>query len=130
MKTYKILIFPGIMIWLFTFFTAMVLFPFHDTNRPLFESLIAAALALFTVIFTNRYFRKINNDFIAAGIRSGFTWMIINLCIDLPLFLQGPMQMSFVDYLSDIGLTYLIIPTITISAGLLVESKLNKGENK
>ena len=36
------------------------------------------------------------------------------ICIALFMFMQGPMKMPFLDYMADIGLTYLIIPSITI----------------
>jgi len=49
----------------------------------------------------------------------GVVWLIISIVIDLTMFMQGPMKMGFADYLMDIGLTYFIIPTITIGFGYI-----------
>lgn len=46
---------------------------------------------------------------------------MIDLCLFLP---SSPMQMTFNNYLSDIGITYLIFPIITISMAKV--SKINK----
>jgi hypothetical protein len=43
--------------------------------------------------------------------------------------MEGPMKMSFADYMKDIGLTYLIIPIVSIGFGYLLEFK-NKRERK
>jgi hypothetical protein len=47
----------------------------------------------------------------------GLVWLAINLLLDLPLFSYGPMRMSLGDYLADVGLTYLILPAVTVGAG-------------
>jgi hypothetical protein len=39
------------------------------------------------------------------------------------VLLESPMQMSMGDYMMDIGLTYLIIPIITIGFGLILEKR-------
>ena len=53
----------------------------------------------------------------------GAAWLVINLVIDLPLFSAGPMATPLADYVKDIGLTYLIIPAVTIGMGYLLEKK-------
>ncbi len=52
------------------------------------------------------------------------TWFLINVIIDLIMFLPvSPMQMTLNDYMADIGITYLIIPVITMGMGYLVKSQ-------
>ncbi len=54
----------------------------------------------------------------------GVAWFIINLAIDLPLFmLESPMQLSFAEYMTDVGVTYFIIPTVTLGFGFLLQRK-------
>lgn len=36
------------------------------------------------------------------------------------MFMEGPMKMSLVDYVMDIGLTYLIIPAVTVGFGYVM----------
>lgn len=43
--------------------------------------------------------------------------------IDLFMFMWGPMQMSFWDYMKDIGFTYLIYPVVTIGFGFVLDKK-------
>jgi hypothetical protein len=54
---------------------------------------------------------------------AGVIWLGINLILDLLLFMEGPMKMPFVDYIVDIGLTYLLIPIITAGFGYLLEEQ-------
>ncbi len=57
--------------------------------------------------------------YLREGVILGLVWLAINVLIDLPLMLAGgPMQMTLGQYLADIGLTYLIIPAVTMGIGL------------
>jgi len=51
-------------------------------------------------------------------------WFVIGVVLDLVVFLpESPMRMDIVDYMKDIGPTYLMIPTITIEFGYLSEKR-------
>jgi len=39
------------------------------------------------------------------------------------MFTRGPMPMSFINYLKDIGFTYLLIPVITVGFGYVKNAK-------
>ncbi len=122
-KYLKIFLF-GFLIWLIPFVVSIIIFPIHQSNRPLFESIMPVTVTLCVVVSAILYFKKITTDFVREGIVIGVAWLIINLAIDLPLFLlESPMKMSLPDYVADIGLTYLIIPTITVGMGWVVEQK-------
>ena len=123
-KFVKIILF-GFFIWLIVFAVSILIFPFRQTQRALFESIMPVVLTLCTVIFAILYLRNLNAGFMKEGILIGVAWLVINLAIDLPLFmLESPMQMSLADYMMDIGLTYLIIPTVTIGFGYLLQKKI------
>ena len=51
------------------------------------------------------------------GLTLGGAWLAISIALDLLMFMWGPMQMSFIDYLKDIGLTYLMFPVIAAGWG-------------
>ena len=58
----------------------------------------------------------------------GLVWMALSLLIDAPLMLLGgPMKMSIGDYIADIGLTYLIMPIVTMGLGLAKASRTAPG---
>lgn len=78
---------------------------------------------LSAVVFANCYFKSLKNDYLNEGIKLGIVWLVISLAIDLLMFMQGPMKMTFSEYMADIGIVYLSIPTITIGFGYLLEKK-------
>ena len=82
-------------------------------------------VTIFAVLFTILYFNKIENKSVKEGVLVGIIWFAISLIIDLMMFLpESPMQMPFIEYMMDIGLTYLIIPIITIGSGFLKKEKI------
>jgi len=114
----------GFLVWMIPFLVSFLIFSFHESNRPLFESIMPLVLTITVVIFSVLYFKKIKKDYLNESILAGVVWLIINLIIDLIMFLpDSPMQMSIVDYMMDIGITYLIIPTVVIGIGYLLEKK-------
>ncbi len=122
-KSLRVLLF-GFLIWLIAFLVSVLIFPLRASARPLFESLMPVVIALATVLFAIPYLRNETDMLLQAGIRIGLSWLAINLIIDLVLFLpESPMQMSLGDYMMDIGITYLIIPVVTIGMGFLLERK-------
>ncbi len=121
MKSIKQILFYGFLIWLITFVIAFLIFPIHESNRILFESIMPAVITINVVFFANIYFRKLNKNFLEEGLIAGIIWLAISIAIDLLMFMQGPMKMSFSNYVIDIGLTYLVIPAITIGFGYLLK---------
>ncbi len=123
MRSIKSTLVYGFLVWLIPFIVGFLLFPIHEFNRILFESIMPVVVTISAVLFTILYFKKQKSDYFKEGISLGITWLIISIVIDLLLFMWGPMKMTFLDYMIDIGLTYLIIPIITIGMGALIENK-------
>jgi len=114
----------GFLIWLIPFLVSFVIFPLRSSNRPLFESIMPVSLVFAVMICSVLYFKKGENQSIYDGIIAGVIWFFISVLIDLLLFLpSSPMQMSFLDYITDIGLTYLIIFIIPFGVGILMYKK-------
>jgi hypothetical protein len=108
----------GLLIWVTAFVVAFAIFPVRESSRALFESIMPVVLTSATVFFAHRYFRRVKAGFAKEGLLLGTLWMGVNVGIDLPLMLTpSPMQMTLGEYLSDIGLTYLLIPIITWGIG-------------
>ena len=79
------------------------------------------------VIFSYFYLKNIETSFIREGVIIGGIWFIISIIIDLFLFLpSSPMHMSLSNYIMGIGLKYLIIPTITIGFGYMIQNKIRE----
>jgi hypothetical protein len=125
-KYLKIVLY-GCLLWLVAFLVSVALSPIRETQRALFESIMPVVIALGTVFFSIIYLRKREVDFLQEGILLGVIWFALNIGLDLPLFLRGPMAMPLSEYVKDIGLTYLIIPVITVGFGYLLENKILEG---
>lgn len=120
MKSLKKTLLYGFLIWLIPFIVAFLIFPIRESNRPLFESIMPIAVTACAVVFSILYFKKLETEFLKEGILIGAVWFLISLIIDLMMFLpESPMHMDFIPYMMDIGLTYMIIPIITIGFGYL-----------
>ncbi len=108
----------GFFIWLVPFVVALVIFPLRESSRSLFESIMPVVVATVTVTLAVRYFRQVTHDYVREGVLIGVLWLAICVLIDAPLMLlSGPMQMTLGEYMGDIGLTYVIIPVITVGIG-------------
>ena len=108
----------GFLIWLVPFMVAFVIFPLRESARPLFESIMPLTVALVTTGCAVLYFRRVVSNTVREGILLGLIWWLISLVIDAPLMLLGgPMQMTLAEYVSDIGLTYALMPIITVGIG-------------
>lgn len=63
--------------------------------------------------------KSIQSNFLREGALLGVIWFLISILIDAPMMLfGGPMLMTFGEYMSDIGITYLIIPVVTMGIGM------------
>ena len=117
----------GFLIWVIAFVVAFFLYPVRESNRPLFESIMPVVLALSTAVLGVRYFRGVTAGHRREGLVLGSVWLLINVGVDLPLMLTpSPMQMGLDEYLGDIGLTYLVIPTITVAIGAALGQRVDR----
>lgn len=105
----------GLFIWLTPFVVAFLIFPLRESSRPLFESIMPVAIAVPTAVLGVRYLRNVRQGLVREGILLGLLWLAISIAIDAPLMLLGgPMRMTIGAYVADIGITYLIIPVVTV----------------
>lgn len=123
MKSTKLALLYGFLLWLIPFIVAFFIFPLRESERPLFETIMAVTVTLAVVVLSILYFAKINSGYLREGVRIGILWFVISIVIDLLLFMWGPMKMSFLNYMYDIGFTYLIYPTVTVGFGYLLQRK-------
>jgi hypothetical protein len=104
----------GVLSWLIPFVVAVVAFPWRESVRPLFESVMAVTVTGTAAGLGLAYLRWCPNARVREGLSLGLVWFGICVLIDAPLMLLGgPMYMSIGTYLADIGLTYASIPLVT-----------------
>jgi hypothetical protein len=107
----------GLGVWVVPFVVAIAIFPLREAERPLFESIMPVAVGCATLLFALLYLKNVQSGFSKEFMLLGWLWFAISIAIDLLMFMQGPMQMAFSDYVKDIGVTYLLIPVITFGIG-------------
>lgn len=108
----------GVLVWLVPFVVAFLVFFLHESQRPLFESIMAVTVAASAVIFGLAYVKRLDRRCVREGFTVGVLWFLICIAIDAPLMLLGgPMKMTIAEYMGDIGLTYLVIPIVTLGLG-------------
>jgi len=123
-KSIKAILLYGFLIWLIPFMVSILIFPIHDSSRALFESIMPVTLTIVVLFFSMLYFRKLEDDYLNEGIMMGIIWFVISIAIDLVMFLpESPMQMTFAEYMMDIGITYVIILMIPIVIGYILQHK-------
>ncbi|MGA9363403.1 MAG: hypothetical protein WBW16_03450 [Bacteroidota bacterium] len=123
MKSTKRALFYGFLLWLIPFMVAFFVFPLRESERPLFETIMAVTVTLAVVVLSVLYFGKVEGGFLKEAVRIGILWFLMSIVIDLLMFMWGPMKMSFLDYMFDIGFTYLIYPTVTIGFGYILQRR-------
>ena len=123
MKSIKRTILYGFLLWLIPFVVSIPIFPLKEAQSPLFETIMPITLTVCVVFFSILYFRKMDGRYISESIKLGVIWFAISIVFDLLMFMWGPMKMSFINYMIDIGFTYLIYPIVTIGFGFMLEKK-------
>lgn len=114
---WKRLIAAGFFVWAIPFIVAMFIFPIRTSNRPLFESIMPVAIVVAVTMASVWYFRTTTTSPLSHHLAVSMVWIVESLLIDALLFSRGPMAMSVSAYLSDIGVTYLMIIPIVVGVG-------------
>lgn len=125
MKSLKYSISYGFLTWILPFVFSILIFFLHETERTLFESLMSVFGIFTAVLFTNLYFKKVEKN-LREGIFLGIIWLVINLSFDFLIFIVGPIRMLPLDYVKDIGISYLGIPIITVGFSLVPNISVEK----
>ena len=120
MNQYLKVVLYGFLVWLLPLVVSLFIYPLKVAGSPLFESIMPLVISLTVVVLAFFYLKNLDGDYVKEGVIMGVVWFTISIIIDLVLFLSpSALQVSFTDYLMDIGITYLMIPFITIGMGLV-----------
>jgi hypothetical protein len=118
MASWRKAILFGVIIWLIPFIVAFIAFPLKESRRSLFESVMPLTLSIVVIACAVSYFSRVKTAFLKEGIRLGVLWFAISVVIDLPLMLNPPINYTLAEYAADIGLTYLMMPVITVGIAM------------
>ncbi|MFC2104434.1 hypothetical protein ACFLS4_03665 [Bacteroidota bacterium] len=125
MKNILRLFLLGVLTWIVPF---IVGFLFFDKTGQLaidiylFKTIMIIVGGLIGSFAIVLYFKKKNDLFLKHGVIAGITWFAINNILDI-LILVPMTQMSIDEFISQIGLRYLLIPIMCILCGYLLNKK-------
>jgi hypothetical protein len=126
-RPYKALFGYSFLIWLIPFVTAIGIYPIRLNDRTLFESIMPVVLASTTAFCSLKYTKSINTHLTREALIFGLAALFLSIVLDMFMFSWGPMKMTIMDYLKDIGITYIMIPVISLFMGLA--QTYNKANN-
>ncbi len=110
----------GFATWVIALAISFVIYPLKQAGDPLFETVMTLVLATLAVTATGLRFRRLEGGYVREGIFLGGVLLLVNVALDLPLFLFGPMARPLASYMRDIGYTYLVYPIVAIGTAWLV----------
>ncbi len=122
-KTLKIALF-GFLTWLIPFVVSF--FFYSKEGQPLidiflFKSIMIVVGSLTAASLLVLYFRGLKKDYLKEGVIVGLAWFAINIIMDLAVLV--PMSgMSIGSYFAQIGLRYIIIPTMSTAMGYVADN--------
>lgn len=122
-KSLKIALF-GFLTWLIPFVVSF--FFYSKEGQPLidiflFKSIMIVVGSLTAASLLVLYFRGLKKDYLKEGVIVGLAWFAINIIMDLAVLV--PMSgMSIGGYFAQIGLRYIIIPTMSTAMGYVADN--------
>ena len=122
MKRISVLLLYGFLTWFAALAISMAIYPLKKSGDPLFETVMTLTVVGLAVLATLAYFRRVRRFYLLEGLSLGAALLLVNLVLDLPLFLFGPMARSLMSYLGDVGLTYFVYPIVTVGSSVLLSA--------
>ena len=101
----------GAATWAIPFAAGMLLYPLHESDPPLFETLLALSVCLAGCLMGWLLIKKQPDQVRTSGFLIGIYWFLICIALDIPIFVMG-FGMDLPTYTVEIGLTYLMLPVI------------------
>ena len=101
MTSWRRAILLGLLVWLAPFVVACGVFPFKESWRALFESIMAVSVAAAAVACTLWYLRPLPAASLREGALLGILWLAMCIAIDLPLMLNAPMNYALPEYANE-----------------------------
>jgi hypothetical protein len=123
MQAVKRALIYGLILWGIPFLASVIIFPLKKSDPAFFQSSLGIVSIVLAVILTVHYFQK-NQGNLREGIFLGLIFAVVSWFFDFLFFIWGPIKMPLIVYVKEIGIGYVIYPTITVAFGYLL------GKNK
>ena len=123
-KILRIILF-GFFTWLIPFVAAFLFYTKEGKQLIdvlFFKAIMVAVGSITGAVLLILYFKKVSKNYLNESIIVGLSWLAINWLLDI-LILLPMSKMSFSAYFTQIGLSYLALPAMTIAVGYVAETK-------
>lgn len=113
----------AILLWLIPFVVSC--FFYSRTGEPLFDIFLIKTImivlsSVLGAVLLVIYFKGITRNYLIEGIAVGLVWLVINWVLDFVVLIPIS-KMGTATYFAQIGLRYLMIPTMSIAIGYSIE---------
>ena len=119
----------GLITWIVPFVVAVLFIDQNETYKIdilFFKSIMVVTGALTGAYLLVKYFRDIKTDYIREAINVGITWFGVNLALELIMVKTGIVDMTYMNYLTQIGFTYTTIIIYSLGIGYALEQHKKK----
>lgn len=113
----------GVLIWLVPFLAAIPCYGPGGAlviDQMLFKSLMIVIGAFTAAALLVWSFRPVHESYAREAVLTGIIWLLMNWILDL-IVLVGLLGMPLPEYITGIGLRYLVIPAMVIPAGIIAD---------
>ncbi len=122
MYSYPRAVLYAIILWGMIFLATFLIYPLRTDSSLLFGTIRMLIMAFLCVFLTIMYFRDVEEHAIRDGVKLGGIWLVTGILLDQGPFVWGLMHLSFLDYMADTGISYLLYPLVTVGAGFLLSA--------
>lgn len=121
------LVLYGLVSWLVPFAASFALYSKQGVmlvDVQFFDSLMFVVGSLTAAVLLVSYFKHVRAGYAREGAVVGISWLAINLALDV-LILLPMSKMSVMQYLTQVGLSYLVIPVFSITIALIAQNAVD-----
>jgi hypothetical protein len=122
MNRFVYFIITGFLLWAILLLGSFPLNAIRLANRPLFHNIMVVLSVAVAIPFVLHAFKRATGNYLRYGIELGLVWLLVNLGLDLPVFL-GAFNMPAEEYFSWIGSCYPNLALVPILAGAVLQQK-------
>ena len=116
-------LFAGLLTWLVPFLIAVPFYGKKGTlliDLMLFKSIMIVVATITAAMLMVWLFRAVTTAYTREAVITGLVWLVVNWVLDT-IVLVGLLGMAPLDYITQIGVRYLMIPAMVIAAGIIAD---------
>lgn len=94
-------------------------------EESLFKSIMVVSSSITAAVVMKWHFKNVKDDYTREAVITGTTWLALNWGLDYLMLIQL-FKMPPIDYVMQIGVRYLMIPTTMIAVGMVADDAIRK----